>query len=116
VERRQVCESQKGACGPVLFHAVRELLVNVIKHAAAQTAVVRFDRCNGENIVTVEDDGCGFDPHGALASQATNKGFGLLNIKQKIEIVGGRYKIHSTVGTGTSVMVTIPAGCCSGGK
>jgi len=87
-----------------LFQATRELLVNTAKHSAAKHARVFMQR-NGLNInIVVEDDGVGFGP-----KQIENTdGFGLFNIRERLNSVGGGLLIESGEGRGSRVTVVAP--------
>lgn len=90
----------------LLFKAVRETLVNIIKYANASNVRVDFCR-SGENIViSVKDDGVGFN----VEEKNMNKsgGFGLFNIRERLDYVGGRLSIESVHGTGTTVTFEAP--------
>jgi len=86
------------------FRIVQELLNNVLKHAAAATAIVQATRNNNALSVTVEDDGKGFD----TSSLNTSRGIGWSNIKNRVEFLKGKIDIHSEENTGTSVFIELP--------
>jgi signal transduction histidine kinase/ActR/RegA family two-component response regulator len=97
----------------LLFHAVRELLFNVVKHASADRALVRISRAEGDLLeILVADQGAGFDP--AILDQLVAKnpaapgGFGLFSLRQRLEILGGRLDAESSFGTGTRMIIRIP--------
>ncbi len=93
----------------VLFQAVRELLVNVAKHARATEAKVKF-RADGAGVrIEVSDDGCGFEPSLFTLPKSTGKGFGLFSIRERLALLGGELEIDSVPGQGTTATVTIPA-------
>ncbi len=85
-----------------LFRALRELLINVAKHAHVREAYVRIWRDAGVARVEVDDAGVGFDP------AAGQKGFGLLALRDRVQQMGGRIEIRSAPGTGTRVVVSLP--------
>ncbi|MCK9197749.1 MAG: PAS domain S-box protein [Syntrophales bacterium] len=90
-----------------LYRSIRELLLNIIKHAKAKEAHVTL-RKTGENIiVTVRDDGIGFDI--ASIDQISNKsgGFGLLSIRERLNYIGGRLEIETRKGWGTQVEMVV---------
>ncbi len=90
----------------LLFQAVRELTVNVVKHAKAHKATVSTRRVRGNIRVTVEDDGVGF---AASESWDYRKGgFGLFSIRERLDQVGGRVDIRSRPGRGTCVTLIAP--------
>lgn len=92
----------------ILFRAVRELLVNIIKHARA--GKVRVNIRKGENEICIEvlDDGIGFDL--ARIQPLTDKtgGFGLFNIQERLDFIGGNIEIHSQPGVGTRIVLHAP--------
>jgi PAS domain S-box-containing protein len=92
----------------VLFQAVRELMVNVVKHAAASTCRVRIGRDEqaGTLEIVVEDDGCGY--RAPAAPDYSKGGFGLFNIRQRLERLGGSMRIEPRAGGGTAVTLTAP--------
>jgi len=86
----------------LLFRALRELLVNVAKHAGVAEARVCICR-DGERIrVEVQDTGVGFDP------EAGPHGFGLLAIRERVKHLGGSIEVRSVVGRGTLVVIRVP--------
>ncbi len=92
----------------VMFQAVRELLTNVVKHANASTVKVCIDKSDHKVQVIVEDDGIGFDLS-RLKSPDKEKGeFGLFNVKERLEYLGGSFDIESKPGQGTRVTMTVP--------
>jgi PAS domain S-box-containing protein len=93
----------------LLFQAVRELLVNVVKHAKAQKAKI-YANVIGNNIqVTVEDNGIGFDTATLnLSKDFTKGGFGLFNIRERLDQIGGSVIIHSGRNKGTKIIMTAP--------
>ncbi len=86
-----------------IYRIAQELLNNVIKHAAATSAIVQVSRTNGSISLTVEDDGSGFDTTAIKAAQ----GVGWLNIQSRVEYLQGKLDLRSAPGEGTSVMVEI---------
>jgi len=85
-----------------LFRALRELLVNVAKHAGVGEAHVRIWRDGGIARVSVEDFGIGLDP------EARHQGFGLLALRDRVGQMGGSVEIESAVGSGTRIVVSVP--------
>ncbi len=91
----------------VLFQAIRELLVNVIKHARATCAKISV-RYMGNNLrIVVQDDGSGFasppdERHGTM------RGYGLFNIRERLHHLGAEITIESSPGKGTKVTLIIP--------
>ncbi len=90
-----------------LFQAVRELLFNVTKHAAAGTAFVRLHVVDGRLELSVTDSGAGFDP--AAAEQPTGTGLGLFSIRERARALGGSLAVEAAPGQGTRVTLSVPA-------
>src|SRR4030042_5176224 len=87
-----------------LYKVAQALLFNVVKHAGVHEARVRVRRV-GQNIcLSVVDRGRGFDP-GALEEAA---GFGLLSIRERVRLLGGRMKLRSMPGIGSRGLIVIP--------
>ena len=92
----------------VLFQAVRELLLNVVKHAKASHAQVLLRRDGDALRIIIEDDGAGFEPARLSAQKDGPKSFGLFNIRERVEYLGGRMKIRSEPKHGTRVTLIAP--------
>ncbi len=95
----------------LLFQAVRELLVNVGKHASATRAKISTRKYRNRIRITVEDDGVGFDEpavNPGASGDYTKGGFGLFNIKERLDQIGGNVDIQSSPGLGTTVTLTAP--------
>ena len=92
-----------------LFAAIRELLVNVGKHAKSPTASVALKKRGRELIVSVEDAGIGMDPGKRMSVKPGTNGFGLFSIRERLGFMGGRVEINSKPGKGTCVTLVVPA-------
>jgi signal transduction histidine kinase len=93
--------------GPVetaLYRIVQETLTNVARHAQAHSASVLIERRNGEVVTVVEDDGSGFE----VKAVQGERQLGLLGMRERAELLGGRLTIESIPEMGTSVFVRIP--------
>jgi PAS domain S-box-containing protein len=88
----------------IVFRTVRELLVNVVKHAHVPTAHVTIGRHDDHVEVIVEDHGTGFDP----AEVGPPTGFGLVSVREQIGRLGGTVEVISARNKGTRVRVCIP--------
>ena len=92
----------------LLFRAVQELLINMVKHAKARRSSVTLKRSDNQVQVEVQDDGVGFDT-GTLSTQGSvKKGFGLLSIRERLHNLGGNMEVQSSPGGGTKVSITTP--------
>ena len=90
----------------MIFRAVQELLGNVTLHSQATSVKVQLHMGEGNVQVGVEDDGKGFDPAGL----ELEKGMGLKLIKERVEMLGGRFNLDSRPGEGTHVAFSVPTG------
>jgi len=92
----------------LLFRDVRELLINVVRHANAKNIKVSIWKMDKNICVRVEDDGVGFDVT-EVESMVTKKAkFGLFSIQERLESVGGRFEIESEAGQGSKITMTAP--------
>lgn len=94
----------------IIFRDVRELLINVVKHAKAETVKVSMEKTEEHIRVVVKDDGIGFNPDEAASMISDKATFGLFSIRQRLEQVGGSLEIRSAPGAGCTVVMTTPLG------
>ena len=92
----------------LLFQAVNELLVNVVKHARAKSVKVVSRKEGSDIVVVVEDDGIGFDITQIGSRWGKNQGFGLFSIRERLNHVNGHLAVESTPGRGTRITLTAP--------
>jgi signal transduction histidine kinase len=85
------------------YRVVQEALTNVARHAEAGRVEVRLSGDDGAVRVVVRDDGRGFDPRSVPADHR-----GLVGMRERIELLGGRLEIDAAPGKGTRVDATIP--------
>jgi PAS domain S-box-containing protein len=91
----------------LVFQAVRELLLNVLKHAQVSEATVSVAKQTDDSwLITVEDHGIGFDVS-AVHYRPSGEHFGLFSIQERIEAVSGSCVIESTPGQGTKVQLRL---------
>ncbi|MCV7278788.1 sensor histidine kinase [Mycolicibacterium flavescens] len=91
----------------LLYRAARELLTNIGKHAGASTVRVTLSRVHDRIVLTVADDGCGFDP--AVVDRYVADGhIGLGSLLARFDAMGGSMEVRSTPGQGTTVIATSP--------
>jgi signal transduction histidine kinase len=87
------------------YRVVQECLTNIVKHSKATTARVTITRQPLSLGLAIEDNGCGFQPE--TVEQGFRAGLGLLGMRERVRILGGKYDIHSVPGSGVKVQVTI---------
>jgi len=89
-----------------VFRAVRELLINVSKHASVDTCVVTVSQQADRAYFTVEDQGCGFDPTAEIHKDDSG-GFGIFSIRERLKTFNGSLDIQSEPGKGTKAIVSV---------
>jgi PAS domain S-box-containing protein len=91
-----------------LYTMVRELLLNVAKHAKAKNVVVSVEKVEENVEIRVADDGVGFDPSQACQPTGKKSCLGLFSIKQRVEYLGGTLNTDSEPGRGTRITLIVP--------
>ena len=89
-----------------LYRIVQEALTNVVKHARARNVSVLLTQKGASVVAVIEDDGEGFDP--AEVVETATGGLGLVGMRERIALVGGRLGIESSHGAGTTLVVEVP--------
>ncbi len=90
----------------ILYRAVRELLINVAKHAKADRALVECVAKDGQVVVRVADRGAGYDP--LKEHDSTRRGQGLVTLRERLSLVGGTVEVNTAPGAGTIVLLAAP--------
>ncbi|MDD3988345.1 MAG: sensor histidine kinase [Candidatus Omnitrophica bacterium] len=98
----------------LLYRISQELLTNMAKHAQAKNVVLRINKV-GESIeLFYYDDGKGFDSAGAGVNKKLSRrredkfGLGLLGLRERVELLGGKINIDSSIGKGATIIVSLP--------
>jgi signal transduction histidine kinase/HAMP domain-containing protein len=91
-----------------LYRIIQEALTNVAKHAHAKNVSIVVERKPHSVVAIIEDDGKGFDVRAVMESAQEESKLGLYGMRERAELVGGRWQIESTPGKGSSVFVEIP--------
>jgi signal transduction histidine kinase len=94
-----------------LFRAVRELLLNSLKHAGGSALHITMQRRRPDKIrIIVADDGPGFDPNSLDNKRTDSQTVGLLNIRERVSNFGGEFHINSNPKRGTRITLSLPCG------
>jgi len=91
----------------VLYRIAHEALANVGRHAHASLVEVAIQKLDGAVCMTVKDNGKGFRQQGSLRARKVKR-LGLLGMRERLEMLGGEFRILSTPGKGTTVFAQIP--------
>ena len=93
----------------VLYRVAQEALTNVARHAQASLVKVSIQKLRGVIRMEIKDNGKSFEVQGVLSAKR-NKGLGLLGMRERVEMVGGRFAVESAPGKGTTIRAEIPFG------
>lgn len=94
-----------------VYRIVQEALTNILKHADARQAWVKLTQQAGQLTIQIRDDGHGFKPlalERGRKQDADGRGLGLFGMEERAHLAGGRLRVESQPGQGTTVLVTIP--------
>jgi signal transduction histidine kinase len=83
---------------------IQEAMTNVIKHAGANRVSILLQRKKNTAVAVIEDDGAGFDPNDGRPDA-----LGLVGMRERVSLAGGRLQIESTPGSGTTVVAEVPS-------
>jgi signal transduction histidine kinase len=86
-----------------VYRLAQEAMTNALKHSGAESLTLELSEADGYITLRVEDAGRGFDPEARAA------GFGLLGMRERVELLGGEFSVASTPGVGTTVTTRLPA-------
>jgi signal transduction histidine kinase len=98
-------ERLSGEVETALYRIVQESLTNVVKHARARRVSILLTRKSGSIKAVIEDDGQGFDP-----AEGTLEGFGLVGMRERLALLGGRLQVESGGEAGTTIAAEVPSG------
>ena len=99
VEDEEVPDNLK----PDIFRVTQEAMSNAVKHGAATEIRLSLRRIETNILLTIQDNGIGFDTQPLVADPDSLSGLGLIGMQQRVELNGGSFFIQSTVGDGTLV-------------
>jgi PAS domain S-box-containing protein len=92
----------------LVFRLVQEAVTNILRHARARHIRVSVERDGEHAVLTVRDDGVGFDPAEAMARAAQGGSFGVVGMAERAQLAGGSVKFESSPDKGTTVIAVLP--------
>jgi signal transduction histidine kinase len=95
-------ERLPGDVETALYRIVQEALTNIVKHAQANSVSIVLARQGGMVTALIEDDGRGFSRDGG------GEGLGLLGMGERLALLGGKLKVESSPGAGTTIVAEVP--------
>ena len=108
VDEQQIAAPVKTA----IYRIVQEAFNNAAIHARASKVALRLRRANGRIELVIQDDGAGFDPARVRAVDQDGHGLGLVSMRERAEVSGGRFGLRSEPGRGTTVRANWPIPQC----
>ena len=99
---------QDGKVEAAIFAIVQETVNNAIKHAQAQNIVVELHETPQAIHTIIADDGRGFEVDKVLANYEHRGSLGMINIRERTELIGGELDIKSAPGKGTRITIYVP--------
>jgi signal transduction histidine kinase len=90
-----------------LFRVAQEAMTNIARHAEAKQVLITVEFQDGTISFEVEDDGRGFDPAVRVAHPA-GLGVGLMGMRERVELIGGKFELDSRPHGGTHIRVEVP--------
>ena len=91
-----------------LYRVAQEALTNIARHAQAGHVRLRLARSGPRVVLTIQDDGVGFDADRRTAANRRESGSGLIGMRERIEALGGALNLRTMPGRGTRLSVTVP--------
>jgi PAS domain S-box-containing protein len=92
----------------LLYQAARELMINVSRHAKARNIYLSLQRDYKRVRIEVKDDGIGFDVSNIDPHSSRTSGFGLFTIHERLQYLGGQFRVESKPGHGTRAVLSAP--------
>jgi signal transduction histidine kinase len=92
----------------VLYRVVQEALANINEHACASSVDIDLKIEKITINLSIIDNGKGFDPEKVSLNIVTGHGLGIISMRERVESVGGLFRVNSKVGQGTNIDVIIP--------
>ncbi|MGI6586500.1 MAG: sensor histidine kinase [Gracilibacteraceae bacterium] len=89
------------------FRIVQEALTNIKKHSGADNAVVRVEFTNDQINLLISDNGKGFDKSKLWKAKEEDAGYGLLNMRERVELLNGKFDIKTSRNRGTKVFASL---------
>jgi PAS domain S-box-containing protein len=100
-------EEVNGDKRTVLYRVAQEALTNVARHARASTAEVKIQKVDGCICMKIKDDGKGFEKERVLSARRGQR-LGLLGMRERLDMVGGKFTVTSRPSKGTTVLAQVP--------
>jgi PAS domain S-box-containing protein len=107
-------KQMNNATRTVFYRVAQEALTNVARHAQASVVEVNFEKLPNAICLRIKDDGKSFPAQRVMHSKQNTR-LGLLGMRERLEMVGGKFVVESSPGKGTTIQAQIPLANCRGG-
>lgn len=87
-----------------IYRIIQEAMINIVKHSEAKKILFSLKRVNEQYVIQIKDDGKGF----IQENMDTEKHFGILLMKERVDLLNGEIIIHSEEGMGTEIYIAVP--------
>jgi two-component system sensor histidine kinase DegS len=91
-----------------IFRVIQESMTNVRKYAEATEVVIKIEYLPNKINVVVRDNGKGFQVE-KVTKEKNNKAFGIVGMRERIQLLRGKFEIKSVLGQGTEVILSVPS-------
>jgi len=91
-----------------LFRVAQGNIGNIMRHSKAKNAAIALDYQANQVVMSIKDDGKGFDVSKLTGVDERGRGSGLFSMKERVKLMGGSCSVESRPGSGTTVAVTVP--------
>jgi PAS domain S-box-containing protein len=105
-QRERFSRELETAC----FRITQEALTNIVRHANASEIVIQLARNENQLLLSIKDNGVGFDPSGLRKRAPRAATLGLVSMQERAHAAGGTVEIHSRIARGTEVRFKLPVG------
>jgi len=106
---RGTCDQLKPVVSLTVFRLVQEAINNIKKHAHASKVTINLEFLEKELKLYIVDNGVGFDIDSLKTrGHNNNGGFGLISMRERVQLLDGNFEINSTIGKGTRLYITVP--------
>lgn len=90
------------------FRIIQEALTNIKKHSGAKDATIRIEFTDEKINFLISDNGIGFNMSEVKADKNEDSGYGLLSMKERVELLNGKFDLKAGIGKGTRIFVSLP--------
>ena len=90
------------------FRIIQEALTNIKKHSGAEDATIRIEFTSEQVNILISDNGSGFNMSELKAVKNEDSGYGLLSMRERVELLNGKFDLKASKGKGTKIFVSLP--------